>query len=748
MTAPLPGESPQDARDVMAAPLRAIAATIVVALLLGAVLNLAGGRPVTGSASLFGAAAAGFAWWWTARGGSLQTSASIAFYSLAFTLTVFMWVGQGTRDYGLAGYPAVLFLGCVFLARYAYWGLAAFVLAAVTVLGVAELTDLRPVVFGPPPELRNLINLWVIIGASAVGGRVLMRAVRSSLLRERSLSGALQSSEDRMQKILRSSQNAIVVSRFSDGTYLEVNDAFLAMFGYGREEVIGRTSVELGVWDDIAERERFISLLRDGQPVREFDTRQRKKSGEVIELLLSAESFDLEGEVRLMITATDITARRTAERRAEFLSTRDALTGLPNRAVAMDRLQQALERARRAGESVAVLHVDLDRFKAVNDSVGRRWGDELLRESRTRLESLMRQGDTLARIGGNEFLIIAHVRQPGDAEQMAANVVAAFEPPFTVEGRALRITCSVGASVYPDDSSDAESLLLYADTAMYEAKSEGRARHCLYAQVMSERVRDRLLVENSLRESIGRNDLRLVYQPKFDMKTRAITGVEALARWTHPKLGSVPPAQFIAIAEESDLICELGHWVLKESCAQIASWREQGLPALPVAVNLSARQITPELPAQLFACARERGVAPGMLELEVTETMLISQPDASRKVLEQVTRNGNSIVLDDFGVGYSSLGYVKLLHLNGIKIDRSFVGDVVQSRHDKAIVSAIVGLAHGLGFRVVAEGIESEDQLQMLKQLGCDEAQGFHMCRPLSGEQLAADFLARGVGMH
>lgn len=733
----------------MAAPLRAITVTMAVALGVGAALNFGGGRLLTGSASLAASITSVIAWRMVASGRNFQLSASLAFYSLALALTAFLWAGHGTRDYGLAGYPAVLFLGCVFLNTGAYWGLAACVLTAVTVLGVAELTGARPPIVGPPAELRNLINLWLIIGGSAIGGRVLMSALLKSLARQRSLFGALQSSEDRLQKILRSSQNAIVVSRLSDGTYLEVNTAFLDMFGYRQDEVIGRTSIELGVWEDLRERERFLSLMSGGKPVRDFDTRQRKKSGEYIELLLSAEPFDRNGVACLVITATDISARRAAERRAEFLSTRDALTGLPNRVLALDRLQRGLARAAHAGETVTLLHVDMDRFKSINDTIGRRQGDALLRESCARLESRMRRGDTLARIGGNEFLLIAGgLPDAAAAEQLAASVVAAFEQPFTTEGLPLRVTCSVGVSVYPHDSEDAETLLLYADTAMHAAKSEGRGRYCLYAQAMSDQVSDRLYVETSLRESIGRPELKLVYQPKFDMKSRTITGVEALARWTHPKLGNMPPARFIAVAEESDLICELGHWVLKESCAQIAQWREQGLPALPVAVNLSARQITEELPAQLFACARERGVAPGMLELEVTETMLITRPEASRKVLEQVTTNGNSIVLDDFGVGYSSLGYVKLLHLNGIKIDRSFVSDITSSRHDKAIVSAIVGLAHGLGLRVVAEGIESEDQLQVLRQLGCDEAQGFHLCRPMSGEQIAADFLAHGAGLH
>ncbi len=563
------------AQAAFAAPLRTIVATMAIALGLAALLNLFTGKPVTGAASL-AASLASFCAWRLAARGQIQLAAAIAFYALAFALTAFLWVGHGTRDYGIAGFPAVLFLGCVFLGARAYWGLALFVLAATTALGVAELTGTLHGQLGPPPELRNLINLWIIIGASAVGGRVLMQALRASFARERSLSGALQRSEDRIQKIFRSSQNAIVVSRFDDGTYLEVNDAFLTMFGYRREVVIGRTSLELGIWGSSRDRERFIEAFQGGKAVRGFDTRQRKQSGEWIEVLLAAELFDMDGVKCLVITATDITAHRAAVRRAEFLLTRDALTGLPNRVLALDRLQRSLDRARQAGAAAAVLHIDLDRFKAINDTVGRVSGDAVLREACSRLESLVEGDNTLARIGGDELLLIADLLAgAADAERLAGKVMAAFEQPFVIDGRALRITCSVGVSIFPDNSEDAETLLLYADTAADVAKSEGRARFHLFTEGMSERVRDRLDMESSLRESIAKQELSLVYQPKFNVRTHGITGVEALARWTHPRLGIVAPTQFISVAEESELICELGQWAVGEACAQIARWRQE-----------------------------------------------------------------------------------------------------------------------------------------------------------------------------
>jgi EAL domain-containing protein (putative c-di-GMP-specific phosphodiesterase class I) len=321
--------------------------------------------------------------------------------------------------------------------------------------------------------------------------------------------------------------------------------------------------------------------------------------------------------------------------------------------------------------------------------------------------------------------------------------MSAFDRDFTAEGRHVRVGCSAGLSLFSGERLDAETLLGQADTAMHFAKARGGGRLLRFDQEMVERLGDRLTMESSLRESIADEVLQLVYQPKFDIQTNAITGVEALSRWTHPTLGIVAPQHFISVAEDSELICDLGSWVLRESCAQVARWRQDGRRAIPIAMNVSARQLTARLPALLSTCAEERGVEPGLLELEITETMLISSPEASRLVLEQVAGGGTGVVLDDFGVGFSSLTHVKLMHLSGIKVDRSFVIDIATSRHDRAIVTAIVGLAHGLGLRVIAEGIESEAQLRILRDLGCDEAQGFFLSRPLTGDEVAAQFMAR-----
>jgi diguanylate cyclase (GGDEF)-like protein len=411
---------------------------------------------------------------------------------------------------------------------------------------------------------------------------------------------------------------------------------------------------------------------------------------------------------------------------------------------ALDRLQLAIRRAQASGSSIAVVHFDVDRFKAVNDSLGYAAGDTLLREVAARVQKEMAAGDTLARIAGDEFVLIAeNLERPEDAKALAQRLVpGAFERPFLVNGRELRVTATAGVAVGPDYAVDADRLLRRADTAMHLAKSEGRGSCRFYDHAMSERVRDRLLIESALRKGIAAGELRLVYQPKFSLSTGEVMGLEALVRWRHVGLGEMAPSVFIPIAEESDLIHEVGQWVLREACSQLARWKTDGLACVPVAVNLSAPQFTPALPALVAEAAREFGLAPELIELEVTESLLIKSPEAARRLLQQVAARGSRVVLDDFGVGYSSLSYIKQLDLDGIKIDRMFIRDLVGSRHDGAIVLAIVGLAHGLGLRVVGEGVETEAQADALKELGCDEVQGFYFSRPVPGTEIAERFLS------
>jgi diguanylate cyclase (GGDEF)-like protein/PAS domain S-box-containing protein len=680
-----------------------------------------------------------------ASAGRINQSAILTFYTLAAILAGLVLAGYGTRDYAMIAATSVVFAASVFLRPLAYWILAACLVLGVAALGIAEVTGAFNPPTAPATGTREVLNLLILVGATAIGGRGLMFAIRSAFAREKALSGELEISRERIQKLFRSSQNAIVVSRLEDGLYFEVNDAYLALFGYSREDVIGRTAVELRVWEDPQERDRFVQAIGGRGALRDYESRMRKRSGEIIEVQFSAEVMEYGGESCLLVSVADVSRQREAERRARHLATRDALTGLPNRVAALDRLQHGMERATAAGTSLAVVQLDIDRFKSVNEAMGYAAGDTLIRHVTARLEAAMAPGDTLARVSGDEFLVIAEsLVSPAEAPAVAGRLVAELGRPFLVDGRELRITASAGVSVGPDYAVDAERLLRRADMAMHAAKDTGvRGEYRLYDPAMGERIRDRLFVETSLREAIANGELHLAYQPKFALDSGEMKGLEALARWRHPKLGEVSPSVFIPIAEESDAIHELGAWVLGEACGQIARWEKAGLSCVPVAVNLSAPQFTADLPRLVAETTRAHGIAPDLIELEVTESLLIKSPETARRLLQQIAARGSRVVLDDFGVGYSSLGYVKQLDLHGIKIDRDFVRDLAGSRRDAAIVKAIVGLAHGLGLRVVAEGIEQQVQADLLRDLGCDEGQGFLFCRPLPGDEIGGKYLAR-----
>lgn len=737
---PAAGGEPEQA--LLRTPLRIVQAAMGAALAVAAVLNFAYGVATTGLAAAVGTVAI-VVGWRMASAGRTGLAAVLTFYVIAAVLAALVYVGHGSRDYGLIAIPAVVFAASIFLQPRAYWTLAGAVLAGVVILAVAEASGAYHPLPAPVTGVREAVNLVLIVCVSAIGGRGLMHAVHSASAREKELSGALRSSRERIEKLFRSSHNPIVVSRLEDGLSYEVNDAYLELFGFAREQVIGHKAVDMRVWEDPLERDRFVRIMRERGAVREFEARMRKRSGEIIEVRLSAELIDLDGEPCLLVYVTDVTAQREAERRAEFLATRDALTGLPSRVVVLDRLRHAIQRTSASGGAIAVLHLDIDRFTTVNESLGYEAGDALIRQVAGRIEAIAAPGDTLARIAGDEFVYIAEsLERPEDAAAVAERVIGEFQRPFVVDGRELRVTASAGVCVGPDYADDAESLLRRADTAMHRSKQEGRGRYRLYDKSMSERVRDRLFVESSLRAGIARGELRLAYQPKFHLGTREVTGLEALVRWRHPELGDVAPSTFIPIAEESDLIHELGAWVLGEACGQIARWESMGLACVPVAVNLSAPQFTSDLPRLVAEATRAHGLSPGLIELEVTESLLIKSPSTARRLLQQIAARGTRIVLDDFGVGYSSLSYVKELDIHGIKIDRSFVRDLAGSRHDGAIVRAIVGLARGLGLGVVGEGIEFEAQADLLVQLGCDEGQGFYFSRPVGGEEIAAKFLA------
>ena len=452
-----------------------------------------------------------------------------------------------------------------------------------------------------------------------------------------------------------------------------------------------------------------------------------------------------DGQGRLVRRAgviQDVTERKAQEARIEHLAYHDSLTGLPNRAMLMDRLGQALSQAQRLGQQVAVLFMDLDRFKLVNDSLGHPAGDQLLKEIARRLRATLRDNDTVARVGGDEFqVVVCNVAGSVDAARIAEKLMRSLGEPFMLEGQELQVTASLGVSLFPRDGASGELLLKYADTALYEAKGEGRNVYRFFSPEMNAQAHGRLRLENDLRRAVERHELELHYQPQLDLATGEVCAVEALVRWRHPVRGLVPPNAFIPMAEETGLVLGIGEWVLNEACRQVAQWQRQGLAdnlsPLRVAVNISARQLQrPGLDDAVRRALSLSGLPAACLELEITESSVMLDPLHARSVLESLRGLGVLLSIDDFGTGYSSLAYLKRLPLDRLKIDRSFIGGIPADSDDTAIVETIIVMTHKLGLRVIAEGVETlEQRLQLVRQ-GCDEMQGFLLAQPVPAHEL------------
>jgi diguanylate cyclase (GGDEF)-like protein len=427
--------------------------------------------------------------------------------------------------------------------------------------------------------------------------------------------------------------------------------------------------------------------------------------------------------------------------RIEYMAKHDELTGLPNRTVLADRVEVLAAHARRADELVVLLFLDLDRFKHVNDTFGHGVGDALLKVIANRLQELVRESDTVARLGGDEFVILlTGIKEVGAVNAVVAKILAAIEQPVVVEQQTLFVSTSIGVAICPADGEDVATLLKNADAAMYRAKDEGRNGVRFYAPEMSERARMQLELEGALRQALARGEFELHYQPRVDLERCELVGMEALLRWRHPQRGMVMPGDFIGAAEENGLIVQIGEWVISSACAQARAWQDAGLPALPVAVNVSGRQMnkSPELLDHVSAALARAGLPGTRLEIELTESVVMQYPAQMIDVLHRLSRVGVRIAIDDFGTGYSSLSYLKRFPVDVLKIDRSFVRDLAIDEDDAAIARSIVSMGHALGLRVVAEGVEDEAQLNLLRQMGCDEAQGFLFSRPVPAHEMEA----------
>ncbi len=428
-----------------------------------------------------------------------------------------------------------------------------------------------------------------------------------------------------------------------------------------------------------------------------------------------------------------------SEQRLEFLVTHDPITGLPNRTLFLDLLSQALAYAQRNQFVVAVLQMDLDHFKVVNDSLGHSVGDLMLKAVTARLQKCCRAGDTVAHLGGDDFVILLpDLNDVQNAATVAQKLQAALKAPFFLAGQEIFTTISIGITIAPLDAQDAETLLKNADTAVYQAKAQGRNTYQFFATEMNTRTLTRLGLETGLRRALDRQEFLLHYQPRIDLASNRITGMEALVRWQHPERGLMPPLEFISLAEETGLILPLGEWVLRTACAQNRAWQQAGLPALRVSVNLSACQLRQaDLVNRIDRILAETGLKPEYLELEITESVLMTDIQSTLQVLMAIREKGITLAMDDFGTGYSSLSYLKLFPLDNVKIDRSFVRDMTQNPNDAALVRTIIAMTENLNLHSVAEGVETAEQLAFLRRYGCTVVQGYYFSPPVPAEEFA-----------
>ncbi|MDX1442416.1 MAG: EAL domain-containing protein [Gammaproteobacteria bacterium] len=542
----------------------------------------------------------------------------------------------------------------------------------------------------------------------------------------------------KLSSALTHSADAVMVTN-TDGIIEYVNPAFESITLYDRHEVIGKTPdiLRSEEQDTSAYKEMWETILK-GDVFRCELINQRKDGSHYHEEKTITPLKDGQGKITHFIaTGVDISERIRAQEKLEYMAHHDAVTGLPNRVLLLDRVQQALHRAQRDGVNVAVLFIDLDGFKAINDTVGHHFGDRLLSEVASRLQNTVREEDTVARLGGDEFAVVLEgMSTMHDIGKVSRKIIRDLAAPFILDGRELYVTGSIGVSRYPTDGYDVHTLLRKSDSAMYRAKQVGKNTYRFYSEVEGEEDTARLQLEQQLRRAVERDEFIVYYQPQVSIDTSEVVGVEALLRWNHPDHGIIEPGRFIPLLEETGLIIDVGEWVLREVCRHAAGWQRMGLPQLRIAVNLSSRQFEKrDLVGDIARALDESGLEPHRLNIEITEGTLATRIDHTIRTLDKLNALGITISVDDFGVGYSSLNYLKRFPIHKLKIDQSFVRDVTTDSNDAEIASAIIALAHKLNLDVIAEGVETLEQLFFLSRQGCHEVQGHLMSKPLSNKE-------------
>ncbi|TVR09469.1 MAG: GGDEF domain-containing response regulator [Salinarimonadaceae bacterium] len=588
--------------------------------------------------------------------------------------------------------------------------------------------------------------------------RNLLRMRMQSLIiksRANTLERELEDSERSRQQLMRDSRErmaqvidtvpAAISAYDRDGRCVFLNSHAATRIGVDANAAIGRSAVEL-IGEEMGGRSIALDqmVFRSGcaLPTFEEDEDATSEGAEsAVWLTTKSPLRDSSGAIIAVLTSSlDITDRKKAERHLVHLAHHDALTGLPNRTLLQDRLRREIVRARRGDRIFGLLMLDLDRFKNVNDALGHHAGDELIQAVGERLSVTVGEDDTLARLGGDEFaVLLADIPCAQSAFDMAERIVEAMQEPFSISGQDVVIGASIGVVIHPNDGDDVDNLLKKVDIAMYRAKAEGRNVYRAFDQQMISVARGDFTLEGELRRALMNREFELFYQPQIDLRSNRIIGAEALIRWRHPTRGLVRPLDFLPFAEETGLIIPINEWVIEEACREAQSWRAQGLPELRIAVNLSPIQFRNRNMAQLVGdILRRTGLEPRSLELELTETILMHDVEEVTAELRELRRLGVSVSIDDFGTGYSSLAYVKKFPVDRIKIDQSFVRNIATDPNDAAIVRAIINLGHSLGIDVIAEGVDSLEQVEMLRAEGCEEAQGFLFAKPVPAE----DFIA------
>ncbi|WP_449123860.1 EAL domain-containing protein [Pseudomonas viridiflava] len=679
----------------------------------------------------------------------------------------------------------------------------------------------------------------------------------------------LQLSEEKFAKAFHASPDGLTISRVRDGVILEVNEGFSRITGYTEKQCLERSTLDLGIWADLSERQAMIGHIKRHGSVHEFRTRIRGSEGNIRLCELSAHPVLIDGEDCLLTISRDVTERqhmqeklhlaatvfestaegvlitdtrqrihavnrafseitgyseteaightprllasgqhdsafyaamwhqltaeghwqgeiynrrkngdiypswltisavrnkddlithfvavfadisslKHAQARLDYQAHHDPLTGLPNRTLFENRLQTALLHSEESGSLGAVLFLDLDRFKHINDSLGHPVGDLLLKGIAQRLKEHLRDIDTVARLGGDEFIVLLPgLLQPSDAVSIANKLLACFSAPFQAGEHEFFISSSIGCSLFPTDGTDVATLVKNADAAMYRSKAKGRNRVESYTRDLTSQASERIALEQELRRALDRNELSLSFQPKTSLHTNTMVGAEALIRWSHPTFGEVPPEHFIPLAEENGMILQIGDWVIEQACLQMHAWRKTHKPFGPLSVNLAGAQLRqPHLVTRIEQLLADNGLEPGCLQLEITENFIMSQTQEALAVLHKLKKLGVQLAIDDFGTGYSSLSYLKRLPLDILKIDQSFVRGLPEDTHDAAIVRAIIALGRSMQLTVIAEGVENSEQQQFLAAEGCEQMQGYIVSLPLPPEEFCARFLLMNV---